>query len=44
MTGRRGSKRRPSGEYDLAILDVMLPKMNGFEVLTNLRQSSDMPV
>jgi len=42
--GARGLEKARSGEYDLAILDVMLPKMNGFEVLTSLRQSSDLPV
>jgi two-component system response regulator CpxR len=33
-----------SGTYDLAILDVMLPKMNGFDVLRNLREKSKLPV
>lgn len=42
--GDEGLKRAASGEYDLAILDVMLPKMNGFEVLRNLRTTSKMPV
>src|SRR5262249_10202141 len=42
--GDAGLKRAASGAYDLAILDVMLPKMNGFEVLRNLRESSKMPV
>jgi len=42
--GDAGLKRAVSGEYDLAILDVMLPKMNGFEVLRNLRETSKMPV
>ena len=28
----------------MAILDVMLPKMNGFEVLRNLRETSKLPV
>lgn len=42
--GEGGLKKATSGEYDLAILDVMLPKMNGFEVLRNLRENSRMPV
>lgn len=42
--GDEGLKRAASGEYDLAILDVMLPKMNGFEVLRSLRETSKIPV
>lgn len=42
--GAAGLKLAASGEYDLAILDVMLPKMNGFEVLRSLRESSRIPV
>lgn len=42
--GESGLKAAASGNYDLAILDVMLPKMNGFEVLRNLRQTSNLPV
>lgn len=42
--GETGLKRALSGEYDMAILDVMLPKLNGFEVLRNLRAESKMPV
>ena len=30
--------------HDLVILDVMLPKMNGFDVLRNLREKSKIPV
>jgi two-component system response regulator CpxR len=33
-----------SGEFDMAILDVMLPKMNGFDVLRSLRKESNLPV
>jgi len=32
------------GAFALVVLDVMLPGMNGFEVLTRLRQSSSVPV
>jgi two-component system response regulator CpxR len=42
--GAAGLDKARSGEYDLAILDVMLPKMNGFEVLSSLRECSDLPV
>ena len=30
--------------YDLVLLDVMLPEMNGFDVLREVRKSSDTPV
>jgi DNA-binding response OmpR family regulator len=42
--GETGLTRALSGEFDLAILDVMLPKINGFDVLKNLREKSGMPV
>ena len=42
--GRSGLSMALSGEYDLAILDVMLPGLNGLEVLRRLRLSSRMPV
>ena len=42
--GESGLKSALSGDYDMAILDVMLPKMNGFDVLRNLREKSGLPV
>ena len=42
--GASGLEAARSGKYDMAILDVMLPKMNGFEVLKNLRIDSSLPV
>jgi len=42
--GESGLEQAGSGAYDLAILDVMLPKMNGFDVLRSLRETSDVPV
>ena len=42
--GESGLKAAETGKFDLAILDVMLPKMNGFEVLRQLRQKSKIPV
>jgi two-component system response regulator CpxR len=42
--GESGLQRARGGTYDLAILDVMMPKKNGFDVLRELRQSSQIPV
>ena len=42
--GESGLKMALTGDYDMAILDVMLPKMNGFDVLRNLRLESKLPV
>lgn len=42
--GETGLKQALTGDYDMAILDVMLPKMNGFDVLRNLREESKLPV
>ena len=42
--GETGLNRALSGDYDMAILDVMLPKMNGFDVLRGLRAESELPV
>ncbi len=42
--GSRGLERARSGEHALLVLDLMLPAMNGIEVLRQLRQQSDMPV
>jgi two-component system response regulator CpxR len=42
--GAAGLREALSGKHDLAILDVMLPKMNGFEVLRHIREKSRIPV
>ncbi len=42
--GESGLKNASQGEYDMAILDVMLPKMNGFDVLRELRKISKIPI
>lgn len=39
-----GIERALSGSYDLVVLDVMLPVMDGFEVLRRIRIKSNTPV
>lgn len=43
-TGKDGLENALTGKYHVMILDVMLPGMDGFEVLKALRKDSDMPV
>lgn len=42
--GKLGLEKARSGNYSLVVLDVMLPTLNGFEVLKQLRTSSKVPV
>ena len=42
--GRLGLKKAIGGDFDLIILDVMLPSLNGMEVLRRFRQTSEVPV
>ena len=42
--GREGLSRLEKEGADLLILDLMLPSLDGFEVLKSLRSVSDMPV
>jgi DNA-binding response OmpR family regulator len=42
--GRDGLTRALRGAYDLIVLDVMLPSVNGFTVLQQLRQRKEVPV
>ncbi len=44
INGREGLEKAQSGLADLMLLDVMLPELNGFEVLRRLRKDSDLPV
>ncbi|MGB5444790.1 MAG: response regulator, partial [Psychromonas sp.] len=45
INGIDGLHQAMSEEYDLIILDVMLPKLNGWQVLQTLRSSKiDTPV
>lgn len=43
-TGPEGLERAASGNCQVVILDVMLPGMDGFEVLKHLRRVSNVPV
>lgn len=43
-TGPQGLEKIPNGNYQAVILDVMLPGMDGFEVLRQLRRISTVPV
>jgi two-component system response regulator CpxR len=42
--GEKGLERALAGEFTLIVLDVMLPGMNGFDVLRRLRATSRIPV
>ncbi len=42
--GRSGLEEAESGQYALVLLDIMLPELNGLEVLRRLRRTSDVPV
>lgn len=43
-TGEDGLQRLASGDFDLIILDIMLPGISGLDALKEIRQSSDIPV
>ncbi len=43
-TGPEGLEKAAHGDYGAVILDVMLPGIDGFEVLKQLRRKSDVPV
>jgi two-component system, OmpR family, response regulator CpxR len=42
--GRKGLERALKGEHELIVLDVMMPGLDGFDVLKRLRQQSRVPV
>lgn len=42
--GEDGLKKALEGNYDLILLDIMLPKMDGFEVCREIRKTLDTPI
>ena len=44
FTGREGYELAITSEFDLVLLDIMLPEINGMEVLRRLRRVSSIPV
>lgn len=42
--GRVGLQLAETGEFDLVLLDIMLPGLNGMEVLRRIRRVSQVPV
>lgn len=41
--GEAGARLALSGDYDLVVLDVMMPRFNGFDTLRLIRASSQIP-
>jgi two-component system response regulator VicR len=44
LDGEMGLKLAQSGDFDLILLDIMLPKMDGFEVCKKIRHKLDTPL
>ena len=42
--GEDGLKKALSNQYSLVLLDIMLPKMDGFEVCKKIRGTKDIPI
>lgn len=43
-TGDKGLEKALNGEFDLVILDLMLPGMDGFEVCKKIREEKNIPI
>jgi len=44
LTGPEGLEKGLSGDYDLILLDIMLPGMDGFEICRRLREKVSTPI
>ena len=42
--GEQGIQKRKTGSFDLIVLDVMMPGMDGFAVLKEIRKESQIPI
>ena len=42
--GDKGLERAMTSEYDLIILDLMLPGMDGFEICRRIRDEKNIPI
>ena len=44
LTGIRGLEKALNNDYDLILLDVMLPGKDGFEICQEIRKSKEIPI
>ena len=43
-TGDEGLRTALAGEFDLIVLDLMLPGMDGFEICRHIREEKNIPI